>query len=176
MLSTVGVGVGVVGFPRRRRPPRLSPPYFVWTPLLLLHGGHLHRYARSTSLFFCFLKPPVRGVSHMAIGASLPWRAMSSASSISCPRSRSRDARLLPLRFVGVIHSSLFVRPDHARPAPLLSVAKSAAFVQKVWIKNSHRIFPPLLGRRSRRQLEVRRYTLSCSAAAKYPRAGKRQF
>ena len=62
-----------------------------------------------------------------------------------------------------VRHTALFVHPDRARPDPLLPAAKSAACVQRVDQKLKSDLLP-LLGRRARRQLEVRRYTLACSA------------
>jgi hypothetical protein len=74
-----------------------------------------------------------------------------------------------------VCHTALFVHPDCARPDPLLRAAKSAGCVQSVGQKLESDLLP-LLGRRARRQLEVRRYTLACSAAAKYSLAGERRF
>jgi hypothetical protein len=64
-----------------------------------------------------------------------------------------------------VCHSSFFVHPDCARPAPLLCATKSAACVQSVGQKLKLDLLP-LLGHHACRQLEVRRYTLTCSAAA----------
>ena len=72
-----------------------------------------------------------------------------------------------------VRYTALFVHPDRARPDPLLRATKSAACVQSVGQKLGSDLLP-LLGRRARWQLEVRRYTLACSAATKYSCAGER--
>jgi hypothetical protein len=67
------------------------------------------------------------------------------------------------------------IHPNRTRPDPLLRATKSAASVQSVGQKLESDLLP-LLGRRARWQLEVRRYTLPCSAATKYSCADKRRF
>jgi hypothetical protein len=88
---------------------------------------------------------------------------------LSCPSMyySNLTSVIPPFSFIPIVHGQILSSTQPNLPR--------VSNVQSVGQKLESNLLP-LLGRRTRWQLEVQRYTLPCSAATKYSCAGERQF